>query len=71
MKTGQLNKSQLKEQRLQELLDSCQTQVLQQIIGPFGLTSAMFNDKDGGNVTTTKNFEQGVTATEQDKIMKQ
>lgn len=67
MTAAQLNRTQLKEQRLQDLLESCQGQVLQQIIGPFGLTSAMFDDKDGGNVTTTKNFEQGVTATEQDK----
>jgi len=67
MTTQQLNKTEMKEKRMQDLLDSCQSQVLQQIIGPFGLNKAMFNDKDGGNVTTTKNFEQGVTSTEQDK----
>ncbi|WP_162618116.1 hypothetical protein [Shewanella halifaxensis] len=67
MTVAQLNRTQLKEQRLQDLLDSCQDQVLQQIIGPFGLTPAMFNDKDGGNVTTTRNFEQGVTATKEDQ----
>lgn len=65
--TQSLSKSEMKEMRMKELLDNCQDQVLQQIIGPFGLTKAMFNDKDGGNVTTTKNFEQGVTATKQDK----
>ena len=57
-----LTKSQLREQRLQELLNSCQQQVLQQIIGPFGLTPAMFDDKDGGNVTTQNNAEKGLFA---------
>jgi len=63
MTTQQLNKTEMKEKRMQDLLDSCQSQVLQQIIGPFGLTEAMFDDKDGGNVTTLKNFEKGITAT--------
>jgi hypothetical protein len=67
MTTQQLNKTEMKEKRMQDLLDSCQSQVLQQVIGPFGLTGAMFDDKDGGNVTTTKNFEKGVTATKQDQ----
>jgi len=67
MANQQSTKAELKEKRMQDLLDSCQTQVLQQIIGPFGLTPSMFDDKDGGNVTTTKNFEQGVTATDKDQ----
>ncbi len=57
----------LKKQRMNELLDSCRDEVLKQIIGPFGLNKAMFNDKDGGNVTTLHNFEQGVVANENDK----
>jgi len=48
----------LKEQRLKELFDNCQQQVISQIIGPFGLSMAMFADKDGGNVTTLHNFSQ-------------
>jgi len=66
MTAEQLTKTEIKEKRMQDLLDSCQNQVLQQIIGPFGLTGAMFDDKDGGNVTTTKNFKDGVTATDSD-----
>lgn len=62
-----LRKSELREQRLGELLSSCEDQVLQQIIGPFGLTPALFNDVDGGNVTTTRNFEKGVVANERDQ----
>ncbi|WP_131723323.1 MULTISPECIES: hypothetical protein [Burkholderia] len=56
----------LRERRLEELLESCMQQTLQQIIGPFGLTPAMFDDKIGGNVTTLRNFEKGVTATHDD-----
>ncbi|MGT3117470.1 hypothetical protein [Klebsiella pneumoniae] len=47
-----------REQRLQKLFDDCQKQVLSQIIGPFGLSTAMFEDKNGGNVTTLHNFER-------------
>lgn len=57
-----LTKSELREQRLEELLSSCQQQVLQKIIGPFGLTPAMFEDKQGGNVTTQHNASQGIYA---------
>lgn len=59
-----LTKSELRERRLEELLSSCQQQVLQQIIGPFGLTPAMFDDKQGGNVTTQHNASQGIYAKE-------
>jgi 5-methylcytosine-specific restriction endonuclease McrA len=62
-----ISSKELKKQRMDELLNSCQDEILKQIIGPFGLTKAMFNDKDGGNVTTTHNFEKGVVATEADK----
>lgn len=66
MNSPTLTKNELKEKRMKDLLDNCQDQVLQQIIGPFGLTQAMFDDKEGGNVTTTKNFNDGVTATDSD-----
>lgn len=48
----------LKQQRLQKLFHDCQQQVLSQIIGPFGLSTAMFEDRNGGNVTTMHNFER-------------
>lgn len=60
----------LREQRLQKLFADCQQQVISQIIGPFGLSTAMFEDKDGGNVTTLHNFERednNYVATESDK----
>lgn len=48
----------LKQQRLQKLFADCQQQVISQIIGPFGLSSAMFEDRNGGNVTTLHNFSR-------------
>ena len=48
----------LREQRLQKLFADCQREVLSQIIGPFGLSMAMFEDRNGGNVTTLHNFER-------------
>lgn len=50
----------LRQQRFQELLESSREQVLQQIIGPFGLTTLMFDDKQGGNVTTQFNAEKDI-----------
>lgn len=48
----------LKQQRLQKLFAECQQQVISQIIGPFGLSTAMFEDRNGGNVTTLHNFSR-------------
>lgn len=62
-----LSRQELKKQRVDELLNSCKDEVLKQIIGPFGLTPAMFDDKDGGNVTTLHNFGKGVVATDEDR----
>jgi hypothetical protein len=50
--------SELKQQRLQKLFDDCQQQVISQIIGPFGLSAAMFEDRNGGNVSTLHNFSR-------------
>ncbi|MEE4093658.1 hypothetical protein V2I59_08915 [Pseudomonas viridiflava] len=50
--------TQIREQRLQKLFDDCQQQVISQIIGPFGLSTAMFEDRNGGNVTTLRNFSR-------------
>lgn len=61
------SRQELQKQRVDELLDSCKDEVIKQIIGPFGLTQAMFDDKTGGNVTTLHNFEQGIVAIDEDK----
>lgn len=47
-----------KQQRLEALFADCQKQVISQIIGPFGLSLAMFEDRNGGNVTTLHNFSR-------------
>ncbi|MEX7635076.1 hypothetical protein [Serratia marcescens] len=52
-----LTYEELKQQRLQKFFNDCQQQVLSQIIGPFGLSTAMFEDRNGGNVTTLHNLE--------------
>ncbi len=52
--------SALRDSRLQQLIDSCEQEVLRQIIGPFGLNTAMFDDKEGGNVATVHNAEQSI-----------
>lgn len=57
--------STLRDERLQQLMESCQQEVLRQIIGPFGLTPAMFDDKDGGNVATVHNADKSVFPDEQ------
>lgn len=40
-------------------LDDAQARVLEAIIRPFGLAKVLFEDKDGGNVTTSHNASQG------------
>lgn len=62
--------SALREERLQQLFADCRQQVIAQIIGPFGLSTAMFEDKNGGNVTTLHNFKRdddGYVATASDR----
>lgn len=61
-----------REERLQQLFAECRQQVLAQIIGPFGLSTAMFEDRNGGNVTTLHNFEKkddSYVATESDRVL--
>lgn len=52
--------SQLKEERFEQLIENSRQEILRQIIGPFGLTPAIFDDKDGGNVATMHNAEKSV-----------
>lgn len=66
----QKRNSTVRDERLQQLMESCQQEVLRQIVGPFGLTPAMFDDKDGGNVTTQHNAEKGVFAKESEKYVR-
>ena len=59
------------EKRLQALYGECQSHVVQQLIGPFGLNQAMFEDRNGGNVTTMHNFSRkdaDYVATDADRV---
>jgi hypothetical protein len=49
------------------LLDLCKNTVIETITGQFGLARMFIQTQDGGNVTTSHNFEKGITATESDK----
>jgi hypothetical protein len=57
----------LEQKRLQELFERCQQEVISQVIGPFGLSTAMFADKDGGNVATVHNSDQSIFPDEMHK----
>lgn len=56
-----------REDRLHKLIDECSNTVIEQIIQPFGLSVAMFNDKEGGGVDTIHNAREGVYASETEK----
>lgn len=66
------NSADFRKKRMELLFDECQNSVIANIIGPFGLSLAMFQDKDGGNVTTLHNFERDdeqFLATESDRAL--
>jgi hypothetical protein len=65
-----LSRKDLREQRLDELLTSCREQTLQSLVGPFGLTPAMFDDKAGGNVTTQHNAEKDIYAKDSEQFVR-
>ncbi len=54
------------DEKISALIEACQKECLQAVIRPFGIARVLFEDKNGGNVTTLHNFGQGVTATAED-----
>ncbi|EQK40113.1 hypothetical protein C672_3483 [[Clostridium] bifermentans ATCC 638] len=46
------------ENSIEELINTCKNSAIESIIGPFGLSKAMIEDINGGNVTTLHNFEE-------------
>ncbi len=58
--------SQLKDLRGDNLLALCKDNVVNTVVGQFGLASLLIDGRDGGAVTTTHNFEKGVTASAED-----
>lgn len=49
-----------------DVAQSLRSVVIDSILGPFGLSATVFDDREGGNVTTVHNFEKGVTANDGD-----
>jgi hypothetical protein len=49
------------------LLDLCKNNVIETITGQFGLAGMFIQTQDGGSVTTSHNFEKGITATGSDE----
>lgn len=60
-------KKELAEGGTTTLLEACRDSVVDSISGQFGLASMFINAQDGGSVTTTHNFEQGVVANPDDQ----
>lgn len=59
--------SELPAEQTEQLLGLCKNTVIETIVGQFGLASIILNARDGGNVTTVHNFENGITSTDADK----
>ena len=60
-------KNQYSQKDSATLLELCKNNVIDTITSQFGLASLFINSQDGGNVTTTLNFEKGITATTADE----
>jgi len=54
-------------QQQTDFIDSFQKMMIDQLMGPFGLTAAMFEDRDGGAITSLHNFGKGVVANDADE----
>lgn len=54
-----------------DLAEQSRNVIIDSILGPFGLSRLMFHDKNGGNVTTQHNVEQGIYARTEEKYDKE
>jgi hypothetical protein len=53
-------------QQQNAFIDSFQHMLIDQLMGPFGLSRALLEDRDGGAITSLHNFEKGVVANDAD-----
>ena len=61
-------KKDFNQERFDKLIIDCRKEIINSIVTPFGLGKIIAAyDKEGGNVTTTHNFEKGITATNEDQ----
>ena len=63
----QKNKNIDSNEQVFNLANECKDIVIDSILGPFGLSRAMFDDKDGGAVTTQHNAEKDIVAKDSEK----
>lgn len=63
----QKNKNFDSNEQVFNLANECKDIVIDSILGPFGLSRAMFDDKDGGAVTTQHNAEKDIVAKDSEK----
>ncbi len=54
------------QRQQRDFVDSFQNMLIDQVLGPFGLSRALFEDRDGGAITSLHNFEKGVVANDSD-----
>lgn len=59
--------SQLPAEQNKTLLELCKINAIETVTSQFGLASLFITAQDGGSVTTTHNFEKGITANERDQ----
>lgn len=56
------------EKDINGLLNDCKNRIIDSVLGPLGVSRDMFDDKDGGSVTTEKNFQEGICSTDEDNM---
>lgn len=54
------------QRQQRDFVESFQNMMIDQVLGPFGLSRALFDDRDGGAITSLHNFEKGVVANDSD-----
>lgn len=59
--------SQMPKEQGKKLLELCEKNVLDTVLGQFGLGSWVLDAQDGGNVNTTRNVRKGIYANEKEK----
>ncbi|RUA32322.1 MAG: hypothetical protein DSY76_00600 [Bacteroidetes bacterium] len=65
-------KKEFNDNKFKQLIYDCKTEVISNIVTPFGLGGVVAKfDKDGGNVTTIHNANQNIYANEKDKYKRE
>lgn len=59
--------SECSKEQTESLIDLCKDNVMSTIVGQFGLASLFIEAQDGGNVTTSHNFEKGIVSSDKDR----